>query len=169
MRTALVVAILIAVVMPSPCGSQGVPDFSGTWKVSDARTEAPPPPPPPPPDGGPLPPPPPQLRSLTIVQTRTELRIDRTMALGDRTGVFKFVYKLDGTETTNQMGPITTKSKAAWDGPKLVVSSEHFAGDRRLGDSIDVHTLESGTLVIESTRNAPVGTITSKTVLRKEP
>jgi hypothetical protein len=48
------------------------------------------------------------------------------------------------------------------------VSNVHYAGERRLGDSTDIHTLDGGTLVVESTRNAPIGVIKSRTVLTKE-
>lgn len=106
---------------------------------------------------------------MVIAQSATELRIERTMAAGGRSAVYKFVYKLDGTETTNPMGPITVKSKVSWDGPKLALSNAHSADDRPLGDSTEVHTLDGATLIIESTRNAPVGVIKSRTVLTKDP
>ena len=174
MKQPLVIATVFLITAGASMNAwQDRPDFSGSWKVSPAKGDSPapppPPPPPPPPSGGPpAPPAPPRLISMVIVQSATELRIDRTMATAERSAVYKFVYKFDGTETTNQMGPIALKSKVSWDGPKLVLSNAYSADDRPLGDSIEKHTLDGATLIIESTRNAPIGVIKSRTVLTKE-
>jgi hypothetical protein len=169
-----IVASLVTLALASSAWSQNRPDFTGSWKVSGAKAGAPasPPvaPPAPPAPGGPPPPPaPPTLVSMVIVQSPTELRIERTMAAGGRNVVYEFRYKLDGSETVNQMGPITVKSRVSWEGPTLVLSNVYSADDRPLGSGRDVHTLDGATLTIESTRNAPMGVIKSKTVLTKEP
>ena len=59
-------------------------------------------------------------------------------------------YKLDGTESTNQMmgrgGSMEAKSTAKWDGNKLVITT-------KVGDNENTQTwsLENGVLTIEGT------------------
>jgi len=150
--------------------TQPLPDFSGSWKP-EGRSAPPPPPQAPPaldaPAGRlptPPPPPPPQTLALAIVQTPTELRIDRTVQLGERTAVYKLVYKLDGSESVNQTGPIFGKTKASWEGSRLVLTTVHQIDEKILGDSREVYSLDEGKLVIEGARNLPVGRITSRDV-----
>jgi hypothetical protein len=156
--------------------TQQLPDFSGSWKPE--RRSAPPPLPPPPqaspaPDSPaghlptPAPSPPPQTLTLAIVQTPTELRMDRTVQLGERTVVYKLVYKLDGSESVNQTGPIFGKTKTSWEGSRLVLTTVHQIDEKILGDSREVYSLNEGKLVIEGSRNLPVGRITSRDVFVK--
>lgn len=144
--------------------AQARPDFSGVWTpvhVSDSR------PAPTAPAGGPHPPPPPRTLSATITQSATEIKLERLMETAGGESTVTFVYKLDGTESVNRMGPIEFRTTAAWDADALVLSSVASAEGNHLGELREVYTLENGALIVESVRNAPVGTFRSKTVHKK--
>jgi hypothetical protein len=154
--------------------AQTKPDFSGVWKPIDmaATTPTPPPPPPPPPlppptGGPPPPPPPPRTLSLTIAQSPSELKIDRRVDGVGRELVYTFTYKLDGSESVNQMGSLVFRTKASWDGAALVLSSVTFVEDRPIGQVKDVYRLEGEELIVETTRQTPSGTFTTKSAHRK--
>jgi len=105
--------------------------------------------------------------SVTIKQTPTELTIERQMGQGSQTAV----YKLDGTESTNQMGRGgEAKSKASWQGNKLVISSTQSIngpnGEMTI-DSKDEYSLDGGALTVVTTRNTPNGAQTRKVVYNK--
>jgi hypothetical protein len=146
--------------------AQGKPDFSGVWKPGDAPT--PPAPPPSTAGGPPPPPPPPKVLDLTITQSATELKVNRRAESQGREVVYALTYKLDGTESVNQMGSIVLRTIAAWEGGALTLASKAFVEESRIGDVKDVYTLENGNLVIETTRTTPAGTFTGKVVHRKQ-
>ena len=161
--------------LDAECRAQaaGVPDFTGTWKHANAGQSLPEPPPPPPvpPRGlAAPPPPPPPLRTvqLKISQTAAEIRIERTAAGPDRNTVTVSVYKLDGTESINQMGPILATTRAAWEGPSLVLSTTYRAGEKALGDGRETLALDGATMVVEYTRNLPVGRVSGKDLYVKD-
>ena len=161
---------LVAVVMlVSWTAAQTRPDFSGVWKPIDAgvSTPTPPVPPPPPPSGPPPPPPPPRTLSLTIAQSPSELKIDRRVDGAGRELVYSFTFKLDGSESVNQMGAIVFRTKASWDGPALVLAAVTSVEDKPLGQLKEVYRLEGDELIVESTRQTPAGTFTAKTAHRK--
>ena len=66
--------------------------------------------------------------------------MDRRVETGGREAVYKFVYKLDGTESVNQMGPIVSKTTASWDGATLVLSSTFSADGKMMGSGREVCT-----------------------------
>ena len=161
-----VVAIMI---LAGAAAAQTRPDFSGVWKPIDVGVStltAPAPPPPPPPDGPP-PPPPPRTLSLTIAHSRSEMKIDRRVDSAGRELVYTFTFKLDGSENVNQMGSIDFRTKASWDGDALVLNAVTSVGDKPIGQLKEVYRLEGGELVIETTRQTPAGTFTSKAAHRK--
>ena len=84
-----------------------------------------------------------------------------------RETVQTFVYKLDGTESVNQMGPLIFRTKAAWDGAALVLSSVISVDGKAMGESKDVYHLENGQLIVETTRQTPAGTFTARSVNTK--
>jgi hypothetical protein len=162
-RTCFIGLLAITTVLGPVAVAQDRPDFSGAWKpVDSASTPLPPPTP-----GGP--PPPPRTVSITIAQSAAELKVDRRAEMGGRETVHNFIYRLDGTESVNQMGPLTFRTKAAWQGAALVLTSVIAAGDRTIGDSKEVYRLENGALIVEGTRKTPAGTLTWKTVHAKTP
>ena len=172
MKRQVAIGACVVMVVASAIRAQTRPDFSGVWKPLDSGTAtapAPPPPPPAPPGGGPPPPPPPpRTIALTIVQSATELRIERRADAGGREVVYNFTYKLDGTESGNQMGSILLKTEAAWEGNALVLSSVVSVEDKPLGQLKEVYGPENGDLVVESTRHTPAGVMTAQTVHRKQ-
>jgi hypothetical protein len=160
-RDSLVGLLAVAAVVAAIAEAQVRPDFSGVWKpVDSARTPLPPPQP-----GGP--PPPPRTVSTTITQSATELKMDRRVEMAGRETVQTFIYKLDGTESVNQMGPLLFRTKAAWDGAALVLTSVASVDDKTVGESRDVYRLEDGDLIVETERKTPAGTFTSRGVSRK--
>ena len=159
--------LLALTLLATVTAAQTKPDFSGMWMPVDSPGGAPAPLPPPPAGGPPSPPPPPRTVSTTIAQSATELKIDRRVEIEGRQTVYRFVYNLDGTESVNQMGPMVFRTKAAWDGAALVLSSVLSTGGQPFGESTEIYRLENGELIVETTRKTPAGTFTARGVNRK--
>ena len=155
---AFVVAFAIA------ASAQKTPDFSGTWTLDASKSEMPQ-------RGG--------MgggrmgggmgdMTVTITQTAAALTIDQKMGEMSRT----ITYKLDGSESTNAgMRGGEVKSTSKWDGDKLVTESTQTVngpnGEMTI-KSKEVRTLTAdGTMVVETTRETPRGTNTSKLVFKK--
>jgi hypothetical protein len=160
---------LSAVLAAGLGGGQSRPDFSGTWMPVEAPATAPAPPPLPPAsrDSRPAPPPPPRTLSTTIVQSPTEMTMRRRVETGGREATYTFIYRLDGTESVNQMGAIMSKTTVAWDGPTLVLSSTFSADGKMMGRGRELYHIENGQLIVESTRETPAGKFTEHTVYQK--
>lgn len=156
--------LLALTVLTTVTATQTRPDFSGIWKPVEGPTSTSSPLPPPKPGG---PPPPPRTLSTTIAQSATELRVDRRVERDGGEAKITFIYKLDGTESLNQMGPIVFRTKAAWDGAALVLSSVISTDERTIGESRDIYRLENGELIVETTRQTPAGTFTSRDVNKR--
>ena len=119
--TSLVFALALA--LPIAAWAQSKPDFSGTWTMNAEKSD-------PAPQGrgggrGPAGP-------VTIKQTATELSITTE----GRQGPLTLTYKLDGSESSNEMpgrgGSMTVKSKAKWDGSKIVIETTRDMGGNRV-------------------------------------
>jgi hypothetical protein len=154
---AVVLTVLAAV--PTLTASQAKADFSGSWK--SASSDDPPPPPPPPP--------PPRTLAMTITQTATALVIERTLSDQSAAVIQKVTYKLDGTESLNTNGVMTTRTHASWQGPQLVLSTIHSVEGNRIGDSTETYRLENGELIVERILNTPRGTISGSQIFVKGP
>jgi len=168
MTRGLFVGLAVAAVLAlSTVGwAQGKPDFSGKWTLDQAKSD----PAPAGPGGGgggggrggAMG----TAASMTIKQTAAALTIERVMGQGTQTAV----YKLDGSESVNSMGQGQAKSKASWDGAKLVVATSMTMstpnGDMTM-DSKEIYSVAAGVLTIETTRNTPMGSQTRKTVYTK--
>src|SRR2546428_98086 len=113
MKRALLLAFAAAVVLPFYARAQAKADFSGTWTLDTAKSD-----------------PAPQGRgggggaaSVTIKQTGNELAVTSEGRQGPQT----MTYKLDGSESTNQVmgrgGAQSVKSTAKWDGSSLVIET----------------------------------------------
>lgn len=108
LTAALVVALAVA-------GYAQKPDFSGTWTPQPAaegqggggggRGF-----------GGPM----------TVKQTATEISVETQGRNGPQTRT----YKLDGSETEMQMGPMTAKVSAKMEGDKLVITTKTDNGEQ---------------------------------------
>jgi len=112
LTAALVVALAAA-------GYAQKPDFSGVWTPDvDPAAAAPAP------GGGgggrggggPM----------TVKQTATELSVETQGRNGPQTRT----YKLDGSESEVQMGQMTAKVSAKWDGSKLVITTKTDQGEQ---------------------------------------
>ncbi len=111
LTAALVVALAVA-------GYAQKPDFSGVWTPDvDPAAAAPaggggggrg--------GGGPM----------TVKQTATELSVETQGRNGPQTRS----YKLDGSESDMQMGQMTAKVSAKWDGSKLVITTKTDQGEQ---------------------------------------
>jgi hypothetical protein len=87
----------------------------------------------------------------TITQDAKMLTITRTTQNGE----VKVVYNLDGSESKNMMqgrgGQVEQVSKAAWDGAKLVITTNFQMGDNAVTRT-ESYTLDaSGQLVVSTT------------------
>jgi hypothetical protein len=118
------------------------PDFSGTWTPDVAADAA---------GGGgggrgmggPM----------TVKQTADTLTIERTGGRGPSTQT----YKLDGSETDIQMGQMTAKASAKWDGSKLVITTKS-----ERGENTQTWSMADGKLTIERTGGRGPSTTTYK-------
>lgn len=161
------VCLLPAILGAAIAVAQSRPDFSGTWTPVDAPAVTPAPPLPPG-SSTPPPPPPPRTLSTIIAQSATEIAMDRRVETGGREAVYKFVYKLDGTKSVNQMGPIVSKTTASWDGATLVLSSTFSADGKMMGNGRELYHIENGQLIVETTRETPAGKFTGRSVYRQK-
>jgi hypothetical protein len=156
MKGALLVAVLAAAV-PFSARAQGKPDFSGTWTRDTAKSD-----------------PAPQGRggggggTQTIKQTATEIAV----TVAGRGGPETQIYKLDGSETTNQSqspeGPLAVKGTARWDGASLVIETSREIRGMTI-TSKEVRTLDSTgkEMTIEAVTRSPQGEIKRKVVFVK--
>lgn len=138
----LVVIVLLSV----PTAAQTRTDFSGVWK--------------------PQPPSPTSRRiSLTIVQSTTEVRIERRFERAGQEIVETVVTRFDGTESVNEKG---TKTKATWEGAALIVTSLVPMEGQDPWQVTDVYRIEKGVLVVENTMKNFRGTFSGKRMYSKE-
>jgi len=158
MKRVVMTAMLAALIIPFPARAQGKPDFSGTWTLDTAKSD-----------------PAPQGRgggggaaSVTIKQTGTELAVTSEGRQGPQT----MTYKLDGSESTNQVmgrgGAQTVKSTAKWDGSSLVIeTTRDFQGTPIT--TKEVRRLDNGgkDMIVESTTQTPQGEQKRKVVYTK--
>ena len=124
----LVFSVLAAVAVHA----QKRPDFSGTWVQILPADHA--------------------GQEQVITQTATTL----SMSHGSEGGHHGFTYKLDGSESRNELTShgdrVVTISRATWKGEQLIVTSATTYGDGRKLDQVMVWSLdEKGQLVVDAT------------------
>jgi hypothetical protein len=166
MNRLLAFCLAVQLAVTPAAHAQPRPDLSGTW-LPERGAESPAPAPPAPPlpaPGLPPPPPPPTVISLTIRQSDEELRVERTMTLGAEKAVYTFTFNLSGGENINHMGPIASKSTAAWKEDRLIITSTYFNGGKQVGQGIEAYALRDGKLVIEEERVVSAGPFTRRQV-----
>ena len=119
-RNALVVGALSLVFAASIAQAQDKPSFSGSWTLVVDPNAAPAPGRG---GGGGL------GQAATVAQDAKTLTVTRTTQNGE----VKLVYNLDGSESKNMVqgrgGQTEQVSKAAWDGNKLVISTNLMMGE----------------------------------------
>jgi hypothetical protein len=160
MNRVLLLATIAVVILPFVGHAQSKPDFSGTWTLDTAKSD-----------------PAPQGRgggggggaaTLTIKQTGAELSV---MSEG-RQGPQTLTYKLDGSESTNQMmgrgGATPVKSTAKWDASSLVIETTREFNGMSITTK-EVRRLDNGgkDMIVETTTQTPNGEQKRKTVYTK--
>jgi len=145
MKRLVLLAFAAAVVLPFTARAQMKTDFSGTWTLDASKSDAP--------GGrggrGPQGP-------VTIKQSASEITIGQA------------TYKLDGSESVNQLqgrgGMVEAKSKAHWDGAKLVIDTTRDIGGNSV-TSTETRTLSADgkEMTVETSFNGN----TRKTVFTK--
>ena len=161
-----VVIALCALVATLP--AQVTPDFTGTWIPVDGVATPTPPLPPSRPAGPPPPPAPPRTLSVSIIQTPTQMKVDRRVEVAGHEEIQTFLYRLDGTETVNRVAVLTFTAKASWNADTLVISSVVSAEGNAVGTMKDIYHLDHGDLIVDNPRTAPVGVFTSRTVHKRQ-
>ena len=153
MRRVLLMAMIVAAALPFTGRAQGRPDFSGTWirvvDKSDPSTQTP-------------------NSGHTIKQTATEIAV----TLPGRGGPETSIYRLDGTEGTNQSlspeGPLTVTGTAKWEGASLVIETRREIRGMTI-TTREVRTLDATgkEMTIEATTRSPQGEVSRKVVFSR--
>lgn len=110
---------------------------------------------------------------LTVRQDANRLTVEYAFfARGDMQPALRFVFALDGTETKNTVmmgdGIQPQLSKARWDGNKLVITTAYPFRNPENGQPMTSEvrqtlSVESNTLIIETTRSGVLGGAASTT------
>jgi hypothetical protein len=145
---------------------QARPDFSGVWKPEGADTATSPSPGVRPGDRPP-PPPPPRTLLAIITQSATEMKLERQVETGGREAVYTLVYKLDGTESVNQVGPLLHRTKASWADGQLTLTSTIAIEGKPTGELTEVYHLQGADLVVDASRKVPAGTFSNRLIYRR--
>ena len=160
MRRVMLLALMTAIILPFPARAQTTttPDLSGTWTLDTAKSD-----------------PAPQGRgggggaaSVTIKQTGSELAVTSEGRQGPQT----MTYKLDGSESTNQVmgrgGAQSVKSTAKWDGSSLVIETTRDFNGMSITTK-EVRRLDNGgkEMHVETTTQTPNGEQKRKVVYTK--
>jgi len=143
MKRAMVTVSLATVVILTGIAAQAPPNLSGTWRPQDPMSG----------QANPF--------EFTITQTADSVTI-RT-PLNNPESV---TMKLNGEETRTpvgggQRGPgVTLTSRAAWEGPKLVVTSAISGGRGGQSSAKQVYSLNGDTLTLETSNSLSDGSTT---------
>ena len=152
MRRVLLTAMVVAAVISFTARAQGRPDFSGTWTRDAAKSD-----PAPQGSGG--------SSGHTINQTATEIAV----TIAGRGGPETSIYKLDGSESTNQVqspeGPLSVKGTARWDGASLVIeTTREIRGMTIMTKEVRLLDTTRKEMTIEAITRSPQGEIKRKVV-----
>ena len=142
--------MVFAVIAAVAIHAQKRPDFSGTWvQISPAE-------------------------GAGQEQVFTQTAVTLAMSHGSEGGHHALMYKLDGSESRNELSShgdkIVTLSRAIWKGEQLVITSATAYPDGRKLDQVLTLSLdEKGQLVIEGTESmSGRGTEKLRVVSRKK-
>jgi hypothetical protein len=132
------------------------PNLSGTWKGNVAKS-----------DFGQMPAP--SSFSAKIDHKDPSLKVASTFVGDQGEMTFEMTFSTDGTETTNQMGPFTMKSKAKWEGNALLVESKGSSDNGEFTSKEKWTLSEDGkTLTIARTFSGPMGEMNQTVVHDKQ-
>ncbi len=180
MKRAVLLSVMLAFAGSAIVWAQGKTSFSGTWTLDRAKSS-------PPPrrasgqEGATVNAALAALTTLRMSQSATELRIEQ---IGRNNQ--PVIYKLAG-DSVNEGPNGTSKTKATWDGPRLVVAStlslstdeglaasnssalEQYTGRRIDIQLKEIWSMNNGVLTIERTATAPTGSTARKLVYARQP
>ena len=139
MRQRVAVATVAFVVAIAATAFAQKPDFSGTWKLDQNASQM---------GGGGRGG---MMADMTVKHSGDTLTVERTFGENKITAT----YKLDGSESTNQvMGrggqTMEAKSVAKWDGNKLVITTKREMGGNVV-ETTETWNVDGSTLTIETT------------------
>jgi hypothetical protein len=171
MRRTLFSAAVLVVLAGALALAQGKPDFSGTWTLDVEKSEM---------GGGPggggpdgrgaggRGPGRPIDAKVVIKQTPAELSLDQQVNGNSNV----MTIKLDGSESVNTgMRGGQVKSRARWDGAKLIVQTAQTMrtpdGERTIETTETRSLAPDGSMIVERTSDTPRGTRTQKLVFKK--
>ncbi|NWF82509.1 MAG: hypothetical protein HXY18_01615 [Bryobacteraceae bacterium] len=148
--------ILLAFLLLAGGVAQPEVSFAGDWKLNTSKS-----------DFGQFPAP----AAMSHKNTHEEPSLKVAVKMSTDNGDFDWesAYKTDGTETTNQFGPNEMKSKAAWEGKVLVITTKASFGDTEL-TMVDKWSLSADgkTLTIQRHWTSSRGEMDQKLVLEKQ-
>ena len=142
MKRVMSMVVLVAAVMMGGLAAQAPPNLTGTWRPQNPMAG----------QANPF--------EFTIAQTADSVTI-RT-PLNNPESV---TMKLNGDETRTELGggrggpPATATSRAAWEGSKLVVTSQITGGRGGGSSSRAAYSLNGETLTLETSNAAPDGSM----------
>ncbi len=153
-RTAFFCILTLA--CASALQAQAKPDFTGTWKTNIAKS-----------DFGAMPAP--ESVTTKIQHKDPKLGVEST-SVGDQ-GEHTITFNLmtDGTETTNQFGPVEIKSKAHWEDKALLIESKAATDNGEITVK-EKWTLSDDGKILTLARNfsGPQGDMTQTVVQEKQ-
>lgn len=164
MRTSLrIAALTTAVLLMAVPIAQAQASFAGTWVLDRSQSQLPrfhrgaP-------EAAPAQPTPPPDVTLTVDQSGDALKATRTVKRGTREFAVSETYTVDGSEQTfTGHRNRTVVTRAAWDGPRLVITKNSTKASRSGGEiqrsreSVWSLSPDGRTLTIQTTVHGPRG------------
>jgi len=135
------IAFVVAVATAASAQQQKKPDFSGSWTLDQNASDL---------GGGGGGGRGMMAGPMTVKHSGDTLSVERSFGDNKMTST----YKLDGSESTNQMmgrggQSVEAKSTAKWDGDKLVITTRREMGGNTV-ETTETWTVSGSTLTIES-------------------
>jgi hypothetical protein len=158
-RLMIVLGVALTLGVPAAALAQAKPDFSGTWKFNQAKSN---------PNIAGNTPTIPFPSQIVVKQTPTELHVASSSV---RQQPLSAIYKLDGSKVTVQAPPgLTETGEAKFEGETVVITSRRTfsspAGDI-VADFKEVWTVSGNVLTIVKTRTQEGESTSEKAVFDK--
>jgi hypothetical protein len=132
------------------------PDLSGNWKANLAKS-----------DFGPMPAP--SSLATKIEHKEPSIKMSTTLVGEQGEMTFDLKFMTDGSETTNNFGPVVMKSKARWDGRTLVIETKGSTDNGDISALGKWSLSEDGKTITETSNfTGPQGEMVLKTVYEKQ-
>ncbi len=150
----------LAIAAAMTCGAAmaaGKPDFSGFWKINNAKS-----------DFGPMPQGPDKFERK-VDHKDPEMKLSTTQSMQGNERTTDVAYTIDGKERDVQMGPTTAKVTAAWKGPALeVVTKREINGNSIVSKDKWSLSADGKVMTVESSISTSQGEFALKFVLDKQ-